>query len=225
MFAKDLTKKGIVDRDYESVFLGRRCARTLDATHKVSREEIEEIINEAMVATPSAVDSNPYKFLVIDTDEARKKLDDIMWPIDKDRVMQASFSIIPLADRQWIDDYDDVVAALKAEAPQSYEFFSNTCFPIIPGWYEELSSGTGAALDISVTFQAGLVSQSLMIAARAHGLDTGFMDAWHPYPDLNEAFGIDLERYIPQGVLCFGKNAGPVSDSYRRDIKDAVSYL
>lgn len=221
MFYKDLTRKGVVNVDYESVVLRRRTARNLDPSYQVSREEIEEIINEAMVATPSAVDSSPYKFLVIDTDEAKRKLDDIMHPVDKDRVIQASFSIIPLADRNWIDHYDNIVEVIHREAP-------DTLLPPIERvveWYEQLTSGTGAALDTSVTFQTGLVSQSLMFAARAHGLDTGFMDDWSPNPDLGVAFGIDLERYIPQGVLCFGKNIGPVADSYRLDIKDAVQYL
>lgn len=225
MFAKDLKMDRVVNRDYESVFLGRRTARSLDATFKVSREEIAEIINEAMVATPTAVDSNPYKFLVIDTDEAKKKLDDIMWPVDKSRVLQASFSIIPLADRKWIDFYDDIVAANKAGCAPWYDFFEGAVFDIIPGWYEDLSSGDGRMLDKSVTFQAGLVSQSLMIAARAHGLDTGFLDAWTPEKDLDKIFDVDLKRYIPQGVICFGKNVGPVSDSYRLEIKDVAEFL
>lgn len=226
MFAQDLTKKGIVDREYESVFLGRRSARSLDATYKVSREEIEEIIREAMVATPSAVNSSPYKLLVIDTDEAKKKLDDIMAPVDKSRVLQASFSIIPLADRNYIEYYDDITAMSERDCPSWIEYMkASGVFNLVPIMYEYLSAGSGAALDRCVNFQAGLVTQSLMIAARAHGLDTGFLDAWEPEKELGKAFDIDLERYIPEGVLCVGKNVGPVHNTCRPDIKDAIQYL
>lgn len=225
MYAKDLKKSGIVRNDYETVFLGRRSARYLDSSYKVSREEIAEIINEAMVATPSAVGSCPYKLLVLDTDEAKKKIDDIMWPQDKDRALRCSFVIIPLADRDWPDYYDDIVENNRTGCLEWYNLVGSVAGPIIPTWYEQLSAGDGAALNTSVSFQTGLLSQSLMIAARAHGLDSGFMDAWNPNPDMNTVFGVDLNRYIPQGVVCFGKSTGGVHDAYRRDTKDFVTFL
>jgi len=225
MYAKDLKKDNIVNRDYESVVLGRRCARFLDPNYKVSREEIGEVINEAMIAAPSAVDSSPYFFLVIDTDEAKKKLDDIMWPVDKDRVLQCSFAIIPFADRRWIDYYDDIVAENNSGPDPWDPGFWGNVQQIIPGWWDLLTADGGVYLDQSINFQAGLVSQALMIAARAHGLDTGFMDAWDPNPGLNEAFGIDLKRFIPQGVIAFGKNVGYVHDNYRREIKDVAKFV
>lgn len=66
---------------------------------------------------------------------------------------------------------------------------------------------------------------SLMIAARAHGLDTGFLDAWEPEKDLDKIFDVDLKRYIPEGVLWFGKSVGPVHNCCRRDLKDAAEFL
>lgn len=226
MTSKDLKKTNIVRRDYEDLFLGRRTTRSLDATFKVSRDEIEEIIKEALIATPNAVDSIPYKIFVIDTDEFKRKLDDIMWPVDKSRVLQASFVVIPCADRQWIENYDDIVAGNKAECPAWYAFFESV--GIATGgaayWYNMLTENGNAPLDKSINFQAGMIAQSIIIASRAHGLDSGFMDAWTPEVDLDKVFDIDLERYIPEGVIAIGKAAAPGHDSYRLEIKDMVEF-
>lgn len=224
MNAKHLKKTGIVNNDFESVVLGRRTARFLDPSYKVSREEIEEIIKEAMVATPSAIDSCPYKFLVIESDEAKRKVDDIMWPGDKSRTLQSSFCIIPMADRNWIERYDDQIEGNKRECP-SYYAGQGPVIEFAPTWYEILSAGNGAGLDKSVNFQAGLVAQSLMIVARAHGLDTGFMDAWSPEQDLGKIFDVDMDRYIAQGVICFGKSVGITHDNFRPEIEDAAMFL
>lgn len=227
MTEKNLKKNNIVNSDYESVFLGRRTTRNLDSTYKVPREEIEEIIKEALIATPSAVGSIPYKLIVIDTEEGKKKLDDIMWPVDKSRVLQASFVIVPCADRQWIEYYDDIVAGNKESCPAWYDFFMSV--GIASGgaawWYDSLIvDGDHTMLDKSINFQAGLIAQSLMIAARAHGLDSGFMDAWSPEADFDKVIDIDLERYIPEGVIAFGKAATPGHDSYRLELNDLVEF-
>lgn len=226
MFAHDLKKVELVNNDYESIFLKRRCIRSLDASYVVPKEEIEQIISEAMIATPTAIDTNPYKLLVITSDDAKKRLDDIMAPVDKSRVLQASFVIIPLADRNWIDYYEDILQANEAGCKPWHEFFQSVGVrELASGWYEMLTAEGTVLLDKSINFQAGLVSMSLMYAARAHGLDTGFMDAWLPERDLNLAFpDVDMERYIAQGVICFGKAAGPGHDSFRRDLTDAVAF-
>lgn len=224
MIAKHLKKTGIVNNDFESVVLGRRTARFLDPTYKVPREEIEEIIKEAMVATPSAIDSCPYKFLVIESDEAKKKLDDIMWPLDKSRTLQSSFCIIPMADRQWADRYDDQVAGNERECPPYYAGLGPVV-DFLPTWLEILQANNGIGLDKSVNFQAGLVAQSLMIVARAHGLDTGFMDAWSPEQDLGKIFDVDMDRYVAHGVIAFGKSVGITHDNYRPEIEDAAEFL
>lgn len=227
MFAQDVKKVELVNNDYESIFLSRRCVRALDSTYVVPQEEIEQIIKEAMVATPTAVDSNPYKLLVVNTPEGKQRLDDIMAPVDKSRVIQSSFAIVPLADRNWIDYYDDILAANEAGCKPWHEFFQSVGIKeLASGWYEMLTANGTAMLDKSVNFQAGLISMSLMFAARAHGLDSGFMDAWLPEQDLDKAFpGIDKERYVAQGVIAFGKAAGPGHNCYRKDIADAVEFF
>jgi nitroreductase len=54
---------------------------------------------------PSAVDTQPWNFLVVDTDEAKAKLDSIMhMPVDRGRLLQSSFSVVIFADTHWVED-------------------------------------------------------------------------------------------------------------------------
>lgn len=216
--------EGIVNNDFTDVFLGRRCCRQLDPNHKVSREEIEQIVRQANYAAPSAVDSQPWHLLIVDTDEAKAKLDGIMRIIDKDRVTQSSFSVVVFADRQWFPLWDKIIEQNQKIAPEVYppemlQFF----VPVTTAWWDELNEGDGSYLDRSVNSQAGHLAMALMFAARAHGLDSGVMDSWDPNM-LAEVFGMDLERYLPEYVISFGKNVGHTYVPFHYEPADIITW-
>lgn len=71
MIGKDLPKSNIRNNDFINVVFGRRAMRFMNPDFKVDREEIVEIFSEMNVFTPSAVNTQPYKFLVIDSDEGK----------------------------------------------------------------------------------------------------------------------------------------------------------
>jgi nitroreductase len=216
--------EGIVNNDFSDVFLGRRCCRHLDPNYKVSREEIEQIVRQATYAAPSAVDSQPWRILVVDTDEAKQKLDNIMRIIDKDRVLSSSFSVVVFADRQWFPVWDRIIEQNKQIAPEEYppemlQFF----VPLTTAWWDELNEGDGSYLDRSVNCQAGLLAMSFMFACRAHGLDTGVMDSWDPEM-LADVFDVDLERYLPEFVIAVGKNAGANYVPFHYEPADIITW-
>lgn len=208
MLPQELDKSGIVNNDYIDVVFGRRAVRMLDPDFKIERSEIEQMIQEAIVSTPSAVDTQPFMFLIVDTDEGKAKLNDIMRIVDKDRVNKCSFAVVPFADRNWFEYFDEHIAREKQACPEGWPpEVENVIVPLTYDWYVELSEGDGSYLDKSVNFQAGMVSMSFQNAVRAHGYDCGVMDSWDPQL-LGEAFGIDLDRYIPQVAIAVGKKLG-----------------
>lgn len=100
MIGKDLPKSNIRNNDFINVVFGRRATRFMNPDFKVDREEIVEIFSEMNACTPSAVNTQPYKFLVIDSDEGKKKIDSIMRPpFDRDRTTSCSFAVVVFADR------------------------------------------------------------------------------------------------------------------------------
>lgn len=206
MDRSDLTKEGIANNDFLDVTCGRYAANDLDPDYKVSREEIIEIIREASIATPSGVDLQPWHLLIVDTDEGKQKLDDIMRAGDKDRVTRCSFAIVPLGDRQFMNNFDELWDHIRAtDARFNEESMSNFMIKEAYAWYEEMCEGDVKYLERSVSFQTGMLMMSIMFACRAHGIDSGFMDSWDP-DLLEDYFGIDMERYGAYGVLACGKS-------------------
>lgn len=211
MIGKDLPKTNIVNNDFKDVAFGRRAARYLDPNFKISREEIIEMISETNAITPSAVNTQPFRFMIIDTDEGKKKIDSIMRPpFDRDRTTSCSFAVIPFADRKWIDDFDELYQHELEIVPDYPEMM----VPVTYDWYQELTADGNEKLDKSINFQCGMATMSFQLICRAHGYDVSFMDAWDPSL-LTDLFGVDLERYIPEGVLTVGKLTGPTTERYR----------
>lgn len=205
MLPNELDKSGIVNNDYKDVVFGRRSVRALDPNFKIKREEILQMLQEAIVSSPSAVDTQPFYFLVIDTDEGKAKINDIMWLVDKDRCTRSSFTVIPCADAKWFEHYDELIKREKEAAPEVWPpEMEAMMMPVVQNWVGLLCANNGELLHKSVDFQAGLVTMAFLNAVRAHGYEAGFMDAWDP-DMLQDAFGLDIERYRPQGVIAVGR--------------------
>lgn len=177
MIGKDLPKSNIRNNDFINVVFGRRATRFMNPDFKVDREEIVEIFSEMNACTPSAVNTQPYKFLVIDSDEGKKKIDSIMRPpFDRDRTTSCSFAVVVFADRKWIEGFDELYQNEITIVPDYPEMM----VPVTYEWYEELTAGDGSYLDKSINFQAGQASMMLQCICRAHGLGTSVMDAGTP---------------------------------------------
>ena len=205
MLPHEIDTSSIKNNDYTSVVFGRRSVRLLDSQHTIEREEILQILQECLVSTPSALDTQPYLFLVIDSEEGKVKINDIMWKEDKDRTTNCSFVLIPCADAKWFEHFDKQIEIEQELEP---EFMNPVVAKILIGgcykWVEQLCENNNAGLYKSIDFQAGLITMSFLYAVRAHGYEASFMDAWDPQL-LEDAFGLDLERYRPQGVITVGK--------------------
>lgn len=59
--------------DFQEIITGRRSIRKYDESVKISRAEMTEILTEATLA-PSSVNMQPWRFLVIDSEEGKATL-------------------------------------------------------------------------------------------------------------------------------------------------------
>ena len=224
MIPSELTLENIRNNDLKDVLFGRRCARYLDPDYKISREEIRQMFEEANCITPTAVDTQPYMFLVVDTDEGKKALDSIMRGSDKDRVTACSFAVVPCADRLWYETYDE---HLRREVEVSPDYIGGMADMLPVGvfaWVDELTEGNGEYLDKSINYQVGMLGMSFQLVCRAHGYETGTMDSWDPQL-LDEKLGLDLDRYIPEVVICVGKSTGSLQcERYRYPADEKIMW-
>jgi nitroreductase len=167
---------------------------------------------------PSAVDSQPWHFVIVDTDEGKQKLESFMWPADRGRIEGSSASAIIMADTGWPGYIDDVFLQNYAESHWTDEYLQ-TARKLASDWVMGL---TKEELELSVTFQAGLVSMQLMLVARAHGYETGPMDAFTK-EGMAKAFGLDGDRFKPVLVIGIGKGE-PGAPTARRAPQDVTDF-
>ena len=219
---KVTSDSGIVNNDFGDVVFKRRSVRALDPNHKISREEILQMIASATTA-PSAIDTQPWKFLVVDTDEAKAKLDKVMhMPVDRGRVIASSFSVVIFADTQWVEDFDEI---MQANAKVSPSFYTPEIVSFLNArsveWYEELIAA--GELISSISFQCGLVAMQFINVVRAHGYECGAMDDWDKW-DISDHFDIDLKRYTPLICIAVGKPTGGSDDTMRHEPEEVVVF-
>lgn len=225
MLPSEINLDGIVNNDFKQIVFERRSARYLDPDYVIPREEIEQLIQETIVSTPTAVDTQPLMFLVIDTDEGKEKIDSIMRGIDKDRTNKCSFTLVPCADRRWYERFDEHIRREQEACPEAWPpQMVDIMVPATMEWVDELLEGNGEYLDKSVNFQIGMAAMNFMNICRAHGYDTGVMDAWDPAM-LADLFGLDMDRYIPQVAIAVGKSIGePGPGRYRYPANELIQW-
>ncbi|WP_409346274.1 nitroreductase family protein [Paenibacillus sp. MBLB4367] len=185
-------------QDFLSVAKGRRSVRVYDPNWSLSKEELNDILETAVLA-PSSSNLQPWRFLVIDDAEQKQKLLPIAF--NQQQVVDASAVIAVLGDIQSYEKaeqiYDQAVkAGFMSEATKS-DFVKRTT-----GMYSSLP--LEKRRDI-VLVDGGLVSMQLMLAARAKGYDTVPMGGYDA-AKFKEAFGIS-ERYVPVMLIALGKAA------------------
>jgi nitroreductase len=62
-----------INNDFSDIAFGRKSIRLYDENFKISQEEMLEMIQEA-TTTPSSVNMQPWRFVVVESEEAKAKL-------------------------------------------------------------------------------------------------------------------------------------------------------
>ena len=203
--------------DFRKIALERRSIKSYDPSVKISREEMTEILNEATRA-PSSINLQPWRFLVIESEEAKAQL----LPLAKFNSHQVETSSAVIAI------FGDLQHELNAE-----EIFNTAVelgympaevkerqLPFALSYYENLSEQ--ARKDIAL-IDSGLVSMQLMLVARAHGYDTNPIGGYEK-EQMSELFGMDTKRYVPVMLLTIGKAANEGYPSMRLPINSIAEW-
>ncbi|CAM4490794.1 nitroreductase family protein [Paenibacillus typhae] len=194
--------------DFNEIVYGRRSIKTYDPSVKISREEMTEILKEASTA-PSSINMQPWRFLVIDSEEGKQKLAPLS-RFNKDKVLQASAVIAVFGDMNNFDYAEEIYgkAVELGYMPQEVKDYQLNAFKPL---YSQISDQD--MRDI-ILLDAGLVSMQLMLVARSHGYDTNPIGGYEK-DQIAEAFGLDKQRYLPVMLLTIGKAASEGFNSYR----------
>lgn len=201
--------------DFYTVLQERRSVRHYDSSVKISRDELEELLDEAIKA-PSSSNLQPWRFLVIDDQSLKEKLLPIAF--NQQQVVDAAAIVAVLGDmegyKQAESIYQDAVDAgfMTVEAKETLVGNINRRY---------------ADRDPQVTKEillvdAGLVSMQLMLAAKARGYDTVPMGGYNT-EQFKQAFSIP-DRYVSVMLIAIGKAAQPGHKTTRLPVDQITSW-
>lgn len=203
--------------DFNEIVYGRRSIKTYDPSVKISREEMTEIIAEATLA-PSSINMQPWRFVVIDSEEGKKALGDLA-KFNKDKVLSSSAVIAVFADMNNFDYAEEIygkAVELGYMPADIKEYQLNAFKPMYAAMPETVIRET-SILD------AGLVSMQLMLVARAHGYDTNPIGGYEK-DQIANALGLDEKRYIPIMLISIGKAASEGFQTYRLPVETVTTW-
>lgn len=203
--------------NFNEIVYGRRSIKTYDPNVKISREEMTEIIAEATLA-PSSINMQPWRFVVIDSEEGKKGLGDLA-KFNKDKVLSSSAVIAVFADMNNFDYAEEIygkAVELGYMPAEIKEYQLNAFKPMYAAMSETVIRET-SILD------AGLVSMQLMLVARAHGYDTNPIGGYEK-DQIANALDLDEKRYIPIMLISMGKAASEGFQTYRLPVETVTTW-
>lgn len=195
-------------QDLMEVVKSRRSVKLYDSSVTISREEMSQMLEEASLA-PSSVNLQPWRFVVIESPEAKAKLLPLASSNSK-QVETSSAVVAVFGDLNFPEYMDEIFSDTVASGymPQEVkEQFMAAYLPLLQSLSLEQKRDT-------VLIDAGLVSMQFMLVARAHGYDTNPIGGY----DKNQiagAFGLDAQRYVPVMLISIGKAAAAGHPSTR----------
>ncbi|WP_256762011.1 nitroreductase family protein [Cohnella sp. WQ 127256] len=200
---------------FSEVVQGRRSVRSYDPTFQISKEDMTELLQEALRA-PSSSNVQPWRFLVIDSQELKEKL----LPIanNQKQIVEASAVIAVLGDTEGYKLVETIVNR-SYEAGFMPESMKDTFMNNTIKMYSSLPPEVAHRI---IYTDGGLVSMQLMLAAKARGYDTVPMGGYNAEKFV-EAFGIG-ERYLPIMLIAVGKAAQEGRQSVRLTVDEVANW-
>ena len=178
------------NNDFKDIVFNRHSVREFDKDYKIDREEMLQILEEATKA-PSSVNLQPWRFVIVESDEGKDKLR----PIIKFNTKQndsSSAMILIFGDMKCYEKTDEIYSQ-AVEAGYMSEDDKNKSVELFNQVYKSFSK---EEMNDVVKIDSSLAAMQLMLVARAHGYDTNPIGGFEK-DQLAEAFGLDSDRYVP----------------------------
>lgn len=194
--------------DFNEIITGRRSIRHYDTSVKISKEEMTEILEEATLA-PSSINMQPWRFLVIESEEGKKILGELA-RFNQSQVQTSSAMIAVFGDLNNFENGEEIFSKAVELGYMSKEIKEQQMAGIT-AYFASLEDEVNKN---NVLIDSGLVAMQLMLVARAHGYDTCPIGGYDK-EKIAEAFGLEKDRYVPVMLISIGKASTGGHISYR----------
>lgn len=203
--------------DFEHIALGRRSIKNYDPAVKISRDEMNEILTKATRA-PSSINLQPWRFVVIESDEAKEAL----LPLARanSRQIETSAAVVAIFGDLQHEQNLEFIYTEAVELGYMPAAVKDQVFSFTSDFYKTAT----ASFRRDVTLiDCGLVAMNLMLVARAHGYDTNPIGGYDK-TRIAEVFDMDKERYVPVMLVSIGKAADDGYPSMRLPLDKVVQW-
>ncbi|WP_409302083.1 nitroreductase family protein [Peribacillus sp. SCS-155] len=203
------------EKTLQEVIQERKSVRVYDDTVTIPREELEDMLREAMLA-PSSSNLQPWRFIVIDDKETQKELREIA--NNQAQVETSSAVIAVLGDTEAYKNVEKIYsqsfeAGLVDEANMKRLVEgTNQLYPKLPDSVRQNIAN----------FDAGLVSMQLMLIAKARGYDTVPMGGFDK-AKFSQKFNLANNEF-PIVLIAIGKAAAPAFQTTRLPLDATVRF-
>lgn len=205
------------NNDFQKILLGRRSIRKYDSSVKISKEEMGKMIEDATRA-PSSVNMQPWRFLVIESEEGKATLAPLA-RFNQLQVETSSAMIAVFGDLNSFENGEDIYSKAVELGYMPTEVKEKQ-MTALTNYYANLSPEVNKE---TVLVDGGLVSMQFMLTARAHGYDTCPIGGFEK-DQIAEAFGLDKERYVPVMLISIGKADGAGYQSVRLPVETIADW-
>lgn len=199
------------------LFEDRKTVRKYDPTVKISREEMENILQDAMTA-PSSFNLQPWRFIVIDSEEVKEQIRPFLM-FNQVQGETASAIIAVYADLEIEENVNKILTANvehKLADPDRKEYMTQKI-------KNYKASQTEMMLKNGIMLDAGFVIMQLMLSAKAYGYDTNAIGGYDKV-GLSEALNIDTNRYLPVLLISIGKGVEEGHDTLRMSVNEVTQW-
>ena len=176
----------------EEAIKARRSIKQFDADHRMTDENINELLSLAILS-PTAFNLQNWRYVVVNDQELRKQIRAVAW--DQAQVTDASLLVILCADlKAW---EKEPARYWQHASPEVHEFM----IPAIDGYYR----GKDQVQRDEAMRSCGIAAQTLMLAATSMGYESCPMDGFD-FDKVGELIKLPEDHVIAMFVA-IGKGA------------------
>ena len=207
----------IVSNDFSDIVDNRRSIRTFDTSVKIPREEMLEILDKTVTA-PSSVNMQPWRFVVVDSEEGKDKLKPFV-SYNSVQNETSSAMVLIFADLKSQERAEEIYGKAVTQGKMPEEVKEKQLSSIVP-MYE---NAPFEVMNEIVHIDSSLAAMQLMLVARSYGYDTNAIGGYKK-DGLAKAFGLDEDRHVPILIIALGKADEEGFESVRLDASDVTTF-
>lgn len=208
------------NNDFQDIMLHRHSVRHFDSSVKIPRDELQQMVQEAITA-PSSCNLQAWHFVVVDTPEGKDKLRSFFMKFNLPQLDSCSAMIMVFGDTDAFKKYRALWQKMYTEHQITKERLDEILQTFLP-LYEHADK---QFLTADALIDSSLAAMQLLLTIRAHGYEANPLGGYDAKKAAT-ALGLDPNRYVPALGIAVGKpdpNAHEIT-SERYAVQDVLEF-